>query len=144
MINQNWIFPQNCGLNFQGGAPTPFTWTPNTIGAPAREGCASISDSSGNLLFYTDGVSIWEPTSPTTHTQRFTGLRGDPSSTQSAIIVPDPGNPNRYYIFTADGASGGAPYNHFDGVRVNINDLSTPTPIFRLGRCLIFIHQFYK
>lgn len=31
-----------------------------------------------------------------------TGLLGDPSSTQSAIIVPKPGNPNIYYIFTVD------------------------------------------
>jgi gliding motility-associated-like protein len=31
-----------------------------------------------------------------------TGLLGDASSTQSATIVPDPGNANRYYLFTTD------------------------------------------
>jgi gliding motility-associated-like protein len=31
-----------------------------------------------------------------------TGLFGDPSSTQSALVVPKPGDPNIYYIFTVD------------------------------------------
>ena len=31
-----------------------------------------------------------------------TGLFGDPSSTQSAIIVPKPGDDDIYYIFTVD------------------------------------------
>src|SRR5690606_39065151 len=31
-----------------------------------------------------------------------TGLLGDPSSTQSGIIVPDKNNPDIYYIFTVD------------------------------------------
>jgi len=32
------------------------------------------------------------------------GLFGDPSSSQSDIIVPQPGNPDLYYIFTVDTA----------------------------------------
>lgn len=132
MINQNWIFPNNCGLSFlnPSNPPVPFTWLPNTIGAPptnAREGSASISDSNGDLLFYTDGISIWD----SNHVLQYNQLLGNPSSTQSAIIVPDPANNNQYYIFTVDGSShGNPPWNHFDGVRVNINNLSTPTPIF--------------
>ena len=31
-----------------------------------------------------------------------TGLMGDPSSTSSGLIVPKPGNPNEYYVFTVD------------------------------------------
>lgn len=134
MINQHWIFPENCGLEFPNttSVPTPYTWTPQTIGAPtgitgAREGCASISDNAGNLLFYTDGTHIWDGA----HVQQFSGLEGNPSSTQSSIIVPDPADADQYYIFTTDGAShANPPWNHFNGVRVNINSLSTPTPIF--------------
>ena len=29
-----------------------------------------------------------------------TGLLGDPSATQSSVVVPHPGNPDQYYIFT--------------------------------------------
>jgi len=90
----NWFFGQNAGINFNNGTATPITnGKLNT-----NEGCASFSDSSGNLLFYTDGISVWN----STHSKMPNGqnLLGDPSSTQSAIIVPHPGNTNLFYIFT--------------------------------------------
>jgi hypothetical protein len=115
MINQNWIFGRHCGLSF---ATTP----PSVIFSPfpaidTYEGCASISDSSGNLLLYTDGLNVWDSSG----TVRYTGLLGDPSSTQSAIIVPDPANDRQYYIFTTDGSSAPSPWNHFNGIRINID-----------------------
>jgi len=48
------------------------------------------------------------------------GLAGDYSSTNSGLIVPVPGNPNRYYIFTTDesgynsGSSSGLSYSMVD------------------------------
>lgn len=114
MINQNWVFGRNAGLDFSTNPPTAVSG--NLINT--FEGCASISDANGNLLMYTDGVTLWDGA----NTVRATGLLGDASSTQSAIIVPDPGNSNRYYILTMDGStSGGAPYNHFNGVRVDVS-----------------------
>ncbi len=116
-INQNWTFGQEAGLDFSTNPPTPTTSAIASGGVGAREGCASISDANGNLLFYTDGITVWDGS----HTQRHTGLNGDFSSTQSAIIVPNPGNDNEYYIFTMDGSSNtAAPFNHLDGVLVNI------------------------
>ncbi len=109
MINQNWVFGKNAGLDFSTSTPTPSS--NNVINT--SEGCASISDANGNLLLYTDGQKVWDGT----NTQRATGLSGNPSSTQSAIIVPDPANAARYYVFTADGASGGN--NHVDGRRID-------------------------
>ena len=109
MINQNWIFGVNCGLDFSTAIPTPTSG----FAISTLEGCASISDSSGNLLLYTDGQTVWDGGNVT----RVTGLLGNNSSTQSAIIVPDPGNSQQYYIFTADGASGSN--NHFNGGRLD-------------------------
>lgn len=45
-----------------------------------------------------------------------TGLNGDPSSTQSAIIVPKFDEPNIYYVFTVDNVGGpnGLQYNVLD------------------------------
>lgn len=120
-INQNWIFGDGVKLDFGATPPTPSTIT----GFTTAEGCASISDAGGHLLFYTDGSNIWDGGG----TVRVTGLLGNPSSTQSAIIVPDPGDASRYYVFTADGASGGN--NHVAGVRVNISTWAT-TPILSL------------
>ncbi len=95
----NWYFGQNAGLTFNGdGTVTPLSnGRLNTL-----EGCASISDGFGNLLFYTDGTSVWNKNHIVMPNGTF--LYGNPSSTQSAIIVPQPENPNLYYIFTIDTA----------------------------------------
>jgi hypothetical protein len=91
----NWYFGANAGLTFNSGAPVALTNGALTT----TEGVATISDLSGNLLFYTNGVTVWDRN----HTimPNGNGLNGDVSSTQSSIIVPVP-NSNRYYIFTSD------------------------------------------
>jgi uncharacterized protein YuzB (UPF0349 family) len=113
MINQNWVFGRNAGLDFSTNPPTATSgFSMNTF-----EGCASVSDAAGNLLFYTDGVTVWDAA----NTPVVTGLLGDASSTQSSIIVPDPASPTRYYIFTMDGSSNAsAPFNHFDGILLDV------------------------
>jgi hypothetical protein len=72
----------------------------NTSGSQLNtsEGCASICDNSGNLLFYSDGVRVWDKTN--TQMPNGFGLLGHPSSTQSCLIIKQPGNLNLYYIFT--------------------------------------------
>ena len=113
MINNNWIFGFNSGLDFSTNPPTPTS--SNLIGT--YEGCASISDKNGNLLFYTDGQTIWD----NANFSKATGLLGDSSSTQSAIIVPDPSNSDQYYVLTMDGSSNSAPpFNHFNGGLYNV------------------------
>ncbi len=118
-INQNWAFGRKAGLDFSTNPPTPTTTAIAPPSKSGNEGCASISDANGNLLFYTDGKTIWDHT----HTVKnpSTPLLGDYSSTQSAIIVPNPGNDDEYYVLTMDGSSNrNPPYNHFNGVLVNI------------------------
>jgi hypothetical protein len=121
MINQNWIFGKNCGLHFStGNPPSPITTPVPSI--DTHEGCASISDTNGNLLFYTNGVTVWDSNG----NAKYSGLHGNDSSTQSAIIVPNPGNYNQYYVFTTAGSSGSP--HHFDGIRVDI-DTWPPLPV---------------
>ena len=96
-----WYFGGYAGLNFNSGSPVAVT---NGV-LNTTEGCASISTSSGNLLFYTDGVKVYNRQ----HLQMPNGfgLMGDASSTQSAIIVPKPGSTSIYYIFTTPATGGG-------------------------------------
>lgn len=92
----HWYFGRNAGVDFSSGSPQlDFNGQLSTT-----EGCASISDSNGNLLFYTDGRFVYNRNH--VNINLFDPLNGDPSSTQSGIIVPFPGNPDLYYIFTVD------------------------------------------
>lgn len=98
----NWYFGQFAGIRFESdGTVTPLGGS----GLSTNEGCSTISDSDGNLLFYTDGRNVWDRNHikmPNGDYNAGTGLLGDPSSTQSAIIVPKKDNPDIYYIFTVD------------------------------------------
>lgn len=91
-----WYFGEKAGLDFNSGSPVPLT--NGKMGTD--EGCATISDYKGNLLFYTDGSSVWNKNHQIM--SGGTGLLGHNSSTQSAVIIPNPLNRNIYYIFTID------------------------------------------
>ena len=92
----NWYFGVRAGLHFEGnGNPSPIQGHLATV-----EGSASISDRNGNSLFYTDGMTVYDRRGEIM--LNGTGLKGNVSSTQSAIIVPRPANPGRYFIFTID------------------------------------------
>jgi len=89
-----WYFGEKVGLRFNNsGVPTVERGELDTL-----EGCASISDEFGNLLFYSDGSTVWSRNH--NPMPNGTGLLGDESSTQSAIIIPNPTDPNIYYLFT--------------------------------------------
>ena len=96
----NWYFGENAGITFNSGNPVALIdGQLNTY-----EGCASISDSNGQLLFYTNGISVWNKNHQ--FMVNGTGLLGSQSSTQSATIVPKPGSSNLYYMFTLDAEAG--------------------------------------
>ena len=105
-----WYFGGNAGLDFNSGSPVAITNGQLTT----NEGCATISNSLGQLLFYTDGIAVYDKLHQVM--PNGTGLLGHPSSTQSAIIVPNPVNTNIYYIFTTDfeGYSNGLNYSVVD------------------------------
>ena len=91
--NNNWYFGRNAGITFNTTPPTPIFSDLFTL-----EGTACISDPVGNLLFYTDGITVWDRNHDTM--PNGTGLLGGFSSTQSALIVPLPHSNSKYFIFT--------------------------------------------
>lgn len=104
-----WYFGTNVGLDFNQTPPA----TLNNGIANSQEGSATISDHNGNLLFYTNGVII----ANRKHTvmKNGTGLLGDLSSTDNALVVPSPGNDSIYYLFTI-----GSVYQLNKGLRYSI------------------------
>ncbi|MBS1537602.1 MAG: hypothetical protein JST20_07640 [Bacteroidetes bacterium] len=102
-----WYFGDHSGLSFQSGVPNKiFDGKINT-----DEACAVASDKvTGKLLFYTDGSTIWNGNH--TVVANGTGLKSGSSSSQGALIVPNPANPLEYFIFTVpDLTAGGPPVN---------------------------------
>lgn len=100
----NWYFGNNAGITFNTNPPSALT----NGALNTNEGCSSISRPNGDLLFYTDGRTVWNRNhqpmnnanySPATN---FDGLNGDPSSTSSGLIVPHPTEDNLYFVFTLD------------------------------------------
>ena len=88
-----WHFGKHAGLDFTTTPPTAIASE-----LDVQEGTASISDDQGQLLFYTDGDTVWNRNNtpmPNGH-----GLKGGLSSTQSSLIVPLPNSLTHYYIFT--------------------------------------------
>ncbi len=106
--SNNWYFGNTAGVTFSSGSPVAVT----NGSMNAIEGCATISDSAGNLLFYTNGVSVWNRNHILMPNGNAT-LNGSNAATQNAIIVPKPNNSNIYYIFTvdADGGPNGLTYS---------------------------------
>ncbi|RRB03866.1 PKD domain-containing protein [Larkinella rosea] len=103
-----WYFGNNAGIDFSGGSPSPLDdGKLNTI-----EGSSSISNTKGQLLFYTGGVLIYDkngnlmkPLNPADTAQ----LQGSQNSTQSALIVPQPtckGCEYLYRVYTTSEING--------------------------------------
>ncbi|HRE76427.1 MAG TPA: T9SS type B sorting domain-containing protein [Flavobacterium sp.] len=105
-----WYFGQQAGLDFNNGAPVALT----DGQMPTPEACATISDSSGQLLFYTSGYIVWNKLHQIM--PNGTDLLGHTSSTQGALIIPKPGSTTIYYIFTTThlGVAEGARYSEVD------------------------------
>lgn len=105
-----WYFGMNAGLNFPFGPPTALT---NGM-CNTSEGSASIADAAGNLLFYTDGITVWNKLHAVM--ANGAGLQGNSSSTQSGVIIKKPGSTSVYYIFTtaAQAAAAGLRYSEVD------------------------------
>ncbi|MCC7437556.1 MAG: hypothetical protein IT211_03575 [Armatimonadetes bacterium] len=93
-----WYFGDRIGVDFNGG--TPVARTDGQMIQP--EGPASICNpTTGELLFYTDGISVWNRLHQYMPNGAFV-LHGSTNTTQSALIVPLPNDSLRYLIFTAD------------------------------------------
>lgn len=93
--NNNWYFGNGSGISFN---TNPSTILANGANLASHEGIASISCPNGNLMFYTDGYTIYNKN----HVMmgNGNGINGCESSAQNVIIVPQPQTPNIFYVFT--------------------------------------------
>lgn len=118
LYNNNWCFGDSCGLNFSSSNPLPFNSS-----LKSQEACASISDSIGNLLFYTNGVRVWDRN----HNQMPNGFgllalplfpNYGSSACNGSLIIPYPNASNKYLIFTTASSDSGI---HYSVVNMSLN-----------------------
>ncbi|MEO6611425.1 MAG: PKD domain-containing protein [Chitinophagaceae bacterium] len=116
--NNIWYFGKKAGLDFNRltGQAGPAVLTNSAM--DADEGCASVCDDNGNLLFYSNGLTVYNRK----HQVMLNGdgLLSNSSALQGCIILPVPGNHAIFYIFTTDALENG----FANGYRYSIVDMS--------------------
>ncbi|MDH6358699.1 PKD domain-containing protein [Parabacteroides sp. PF5-9] len=115
----NWFFGYNAGLTWNntrsmdalglGGTATDTLLSnlpTSTSGSKiyTNEGCFTLSDTKGNVLFYSDGSTIWNQIHGVM--PNGTALGGNGTSTQSGIVLPFPGRSNQYIAISITHTSG--------------------------------------
>lgn len=90
--NNIWYFGDSAGLDFNSGVPVVL----QDGQIETYEGCASIADKDGHLLFYTDGSLVYNRNHQIM--TQGTGLRGNSSCTQSVCIISEADT--LFYIFS--------------------------------------------
>ena len=115
--NANWYFGNQAAIDFNDGtlAPNPISNSAmNAVGTSA-----SVSDLLGGLLFYTDGLTVWNKDHQVM--TNGTGLYGSTTVSQSVLIVPNPDNSFEYYIFTNQGFETGTNGLSYSVVDMTLN-----------------------
>lgn len=108
--NNIWYFGDGAGLDFNPdpddeNAPVPRPIAerhPQNIPA----GTTTISDQAGQVLFFTDGQSVWDLNGDLM--ENGSDIGGDNSASQSVIAVGVPTQPTLFYLFTTQASAGGS------------------------------------
>jgi len=110
-----WTFGTGLGLAFdQVRGPVPAM-----NGSDAYEACTAVSDSAGNLLCYSNSVSVFDRNHELMPNGR-AGLALNSSAAQGALLLRQPGSFRYYYLFTVGNAETGL----VDGLRYTVIDMS--------------------
>ena len=103
--NDNWHFGHFATIDFSSGVAVPGSGP-----LEALEGTACVSDANGDVLFYTEGTTVWDRNNAIM--PNGSGLTGGSSSTQAALIVPKPGACGIYYVFTTQDHFGNGAFRY--------------------------------
>ncbi len=128
-----WYFGQQTGLDFSCGRPTKI----NNVRVSSFEGVTTLCNEQGEVLFYSNGGG--EPGSVYNEFEQGriwnrnqdimldlgTTSGGGLSSAQGVMAIPDPADPNRYYLFTIDDYPGLGQPDHrglsWFGINMSLN-----------------------
>ncbi|WP_445748305.1 T9SS type B sorting domain-containing protein [Polaribacter sp.] len=92
---KNWYFGNKAAIKFENGRV--INLDDSEMDAPAN--CTSISDENGQLMFYSDGATVWNRNHEVM--ENGSELFGENTLFQSTIIIPKPRDKNSYYLIYA-------------------------------------------
>ncbi|WP_255502152.1 gliding motility-associated C-terminal domain-containing protein [Algoriphagus sp. AK58] len=108
--NNIWYFGDGAGLDFNPDPDDENAPVPRPIeqrhpqNIPA--GTTTISDQAGQVLFFTDGQSVWDLNGDLM--QNGEDIGGDNTASQSVIAVGVPTQPTLFYLFTTQASANGS------------------------------------
>lgn len=117
-LSNQWYFGEMAGLDFNFTPPQALV-DANQMFSP--EGCATMSGSNGELLFYTNGSTVWNKDHDIM--ANGTNIGGDSTAAQSSIILPFPDDNTMFYIFTTEEVYGDFTFN----LKMSIVDMKKDT-----------------
>src|SRR5690606_9853197 len=89
---KNWAIGDSLLINFSTNTPTV-----SLSGLNSLEGISTMSDLDGHLLFYTNGIKVWNAQHQVM--PNGTGLLANLSTSNASLILPMPAHAHLYYIF---------------------------------------------
>jgi len=123
--NNIWYFGDGAGLDFNRDPDDPNAPTPRPIETPHPQnipaGVTTVSDQTGQVLFYTDGQTVWDLNG--NPMQNGEDIGGDNLSSGSVMAVPIASDETLYYLFTTQLGAGGQ-----NEVRYSLVDIKGDNP----------------
>jgi hypothetical protein len=113
----SWYFGSAAGIQFTSAGQPPVAITGSAM--VANEGSSAISDTSGNILFYTNGQTAWDRNNAVL--PNGTGLLGHYWSAQSGLLVPMPGSDSLFCLFTVNNWSDTATQLNYSVIDLSLN-----------------------
>jgi len=121
--NNIWYFGEGAGLDFNPDPNDPNAPLPRPVqhnqNIPA--GTTTISDETGQVLFFTDGESVWDLNG--TLMANGDNIGGSNQASEGVIAVPVPQNQTIFYVFTTQRAADGS-----NRVSYSVVDIKTDNP----------------
>lgn len=123
--NNIWYFGDGAGLDFNPDPDNPDAPTPRPIAERHPQnipaGTTTISDQAGQVLFFTDGTSVWDLNGDLM--ENGDSIGGDNSSSQSIIAVAVPQEQTLFYLFTTQQSANGS-----NQVKFSLVDIKSDNP----------------
>lgn len=121
--NNIWYFGNGAGLDFNPDPDDPDGPTPRPVSHPNNipAGTTTISDETGQVLFYTDGQTVWDLNGDIMENGENIG--GSNQSSQSVLAVPIPQDETIFYLFTTQRAADGS-----NQVKFSMVDIKAENP----------------